>query len=198
MPLAPYTDALAFHSVRGPVLLMEARAAARIDALYERHGNELRRFLVSRLRNRNDIDDCIQETFFDVWRQEIRGTLRDNTRGYLFTTAMNVARDICRRGRARREAQQEPLSDHMDSISSTDDADRLLSSRECLRLVQNELANVRPSTREVFLLHHVMNMSFDEISRHLGISTRTVEREMARALAHLQTALGDMIKDILG
>lgn len=177
---------------------MEARAAARIDALYERHGNELRRFLVSRLRNRNDIDDCIQETFFNVWRQEIRGTLRDDTRGYLFTTAMNVARDICRRGRARKESQQEPLSDHMDSMSSSDDADRLLSSRECLRLVENELANVRASTREVFLLHHVMNMSFDEIARHLGISTRTVEREMARALAHLQSALGDTIKDMLG
>ncbi len=176
---------------------MEGRAAARIDALYERHGNELRRFLVSRLRNRNDIDDCIQETFFNVWRQEIRGTLREDTRGYLFTTAMNVARDICRRGRARKETQQEPLSDHMDSIGSTDDVDRLLTSRECLRLVENELANVRPSTRKVFLLHHVMHMSFDEISRHLGISTRTVEREMARALAHLQTALGEMIKEIL-
>ena len=177
---------------------MEGLAAARIDALYERHGSELRRFLVSRLRNRNDIDDCIQETFFNVWRQEVRGTLREDTRGYLFTTAMNVARDICRRGRARKEAQQEPLSDHMDSISSTDDADRLLSSRECLRLVEIELANLRPSTRQVFLLHHVRQMSFDEIADHLGISTRTVEREMARALAHLQAALGDKIKEILG
>lgn len=178
-------------------MLTDGRAAARIDVLYERHGHELRRFLLSRLKNRSDIDDCIQETFFNVWRQEIRGTLRDDTRGYLFTTAMNVARDICRRGRARKEAQQEPLSDHIDSIRSTDDADGLLSSRECLRRIESELANVRPSTRKVFLLHHVMHMSFDEISKHLGVSTRTVEREMARALAHLQATLGEMIKEIL-
>lgn len=181
----------------GAVLSKESRAAARIDALYERHGNELRRFLVSRLRNRSDVDDCIQETFFNIWRQEVRGTLREDARGYLFTTAMNVARDICRRGRARKETQQEPLSDYTDSIRSTDDGDRLLSSREGLRLIEAELGNVRPSTRKVFLLHHVMHMSFDEIARHLGVSTRTVEREMARALAHLQTALGPMIKEIL-
>jgi RNA polymerase sigma-70 factor (ECF subfamily) len=180
------------------VLLTEGRAAVRIDVLYERHGNELRRFLMSRLRNRSDIDDCIQETFFNVWRQEIRGTLREDIRGYLFTTAMNVARDICRRGRARKEALQEPLSDHIDSIRSTDDADGLVSSREGLRLVEDELANVRPSARKVFLLHHVRQMPFDEIARHLGISTRTVEREMARALTHLQTALGEKIKEILG
>jgi RNA polymerase sigma factor (sigma-70 family) len=179
-------------------LSSEVRAAARIDALYERHGNELRRFLVSRLRNRSDIDDCIQETFINVWRQEVRGTLRHDTRGYLFTTAMNVARDIGRRGRARKEAQQEPLSDYSDSISTSDDGDRLLSSRECLRLVESELANIKPSARKVFLLHHVSQMSFEDISRHLGISTRTVEREMARALTHLQAALGDMIKDMLG
>lgn len=177
--------------------MTDGRAAARINVLYERHGNELRRFLVPRLRNRSDIDDCIQETFFNIWRQEIRGALREDIRGYLFTTAMNVARDICRRGRSRKEAQQEPLSDHTDSICSTDDTDGLLSSREGLRLVEIELANLRPSTRKVFLLHHVMHMSFDEISRHLGISTRTVEREMARALTHLQAALGKMIKEIL-
>lgn len=182
----------------GDDLSTEGRAAVRIDALYERHGDELRRFLMPRLRNRSDIDDCIQETFFNIWRQEVRGALREDVRGYLFTTAMNVARDICRRGRARRETQQDPLSDHMDSIRSTDDAEGLVLSREGLRLVESELANVRPSTRKVFLLHHVMQMSFDEIARHLGISTRTVEREMARALTHLQTALGEKIKDILG
>lgn len=153
---------------------------------------------MSRLRNGTDIDDCIQETFINVWRQEVRGTLREDTRGYLFTTAMNVARDIGRRGRARKESRQEPLADHADLIRSADDGDRLLSSRECLRLVESELANIRPSTRQVFLLHHVRQMAFDEIARHLGVSTRTVEREMARALAHLQTALGDTIKDLLG
>lgn len=175
----------------------EGRAAARIDTLYERHGDELRRFLLPRLRNRSDIDDCIQETFFNIWRQEVRGKLREDVRGYLFTAAMNVARDICRRGRSRRETRQDPLSDHMGSLRSTDDADRMLASRECLRLIESELANVKPSTRKVFLLHHVMHMSFDDIARHLGISTRTVEREMARALTHLQDALGDMIKDVL-
>jgi RNA polymerase sigma factor (sigma-70 family) len=181
----------------GGRLLTEGRATVRIDALYERHGDELRRFLGSYLRNRNDIDDCIQETFVNIWRQEIRGALREDTRGYLFTTAINVARDIGRRGRARKETQQEPLSEYEDTIRSTDDGDRLLSSREGLRLVENELANILPSTRKVFLLHHVMHMSFDEISRHLGVSTRTVEREMARALAHLQTVLGETVKEIL-
>ena len=127
--------------MHGGQLLSEGRATVRIGALYERHGDELRRFLGSYLRNRNDIDDCIQETFFNIWRQEIRGTLREDTRGYLFTTAMNVARDFCRRGRARKEPQQEPLSDYIKSIRSTDDGDRLLSSREGLRLVENELAN---------------------------------------------------------
>lgn len=183
--------------MHGGQLLIEGRATVRIGALYERHGDELRRFLGSYLRNRNDIDDCIQETFCNIWRQEIRGALREDTRGYLFTTAMNVARDIYRRGRARKETQQEPLSEYIDSIRSADDGDRLLSSREGLRLVESELANVRPSTRKVFLLHHVMHMSFDEISGHLGISTRTVEREMARALAHLQTVLGKTVREIL-
>jgi RNA polymerase sigma factor (sigma-70 family) len=124
MPLASNTHDTGVSQCTGAKLLGEGRATVRIGALYERHGDELRRFLGSYLRNRNDIDDCIQETFFNIWRQEIRGALREDTRGYLFTTAMNVARDIYRRGRARKETQQEPLSEYIESIRSTVDTYR--------------------------------------------------------------------------
>ena len=40
------------------------------------------------------------------------------------------------------------------------------------------------STRIVFLLHHVERLTYPEIARRQGVTTRTVEREMARALTH--------------
>jgi DNA-directed RNA polymerase specialized sigma24 family protein len=43
---------------------------------------------------------------------------------------------------------------------------------------------LRPSTRTVFLLHHVERLTYAQIARKQGVTTRTVEREMARALSH--------------
>ena len=184
--------------LQGIKCLAESGSAARVGLLFARHRDELRRFLGCYLKNRSDIDDCVQETFYNIWRQEVRGSLRDDARGYLFTTAMNVVRDLYRRNRARGGTNQEPLSEDLDPLRSIDDGNDFLFSREGLRLVEAELLNLRPSTRKVFLLYHVKHMSFDEIARHQGTSTRTVEREMARALTHLQATLGETVRDLLG
>ncbi len=53
-----------------------------------------------------------------------------------------------------------------------------------MRQLEESLAGLRPSTRQVFLLYHLENLTYPDIARRLAITTRTVEREMARALAH--------------
>jgi DNA-directed RNA polymerase specialized sigma24 family protein len=47
-------------------------------------------------------------------------------------------------------------------------------------------------------MYHVEHLSFDEIAARLGVSTRTAEREMARALKHLRVALGSVLDQLLG
>ncbi|MEI9987592.1 MAG: sigma factor [Aliidongia sp.] len=55
------------------------------------HYRELGQFLRRYVHTPHEVDDCLQETFLRVWRQEQQGTLKDDARGYLFTTALNIA-----------------------------------------------------------------------------------------------------------
>ena len=45
-------------------------------------------------------------------------------------------------------------------------------------------------TRKVFLLHRVEELTYKEIGERLGVSIPTVQYHVARALAHLDAALG--------
>lgn len=172
-----------------------APQSAKLESLFARYANDLRRFLGRRLRNSADIDDCTQEAFLNVWQQGLRGGLREDVRGYLFTTALNIVRDKRRREVVRQQDFHIPLSDMSEPLRSSDEeSDHYW--KEGLRLVESELKNLRPSTRKVFLMHHVEHLSFPQIAARLGVSTRTVEREIVRALDHMQSALGSAFRDI--
>ncbi len=170
--------------------------STKFGLLFSRYDRELRRFLSGYLSNKSDVDDCAQESFLNLWKQETRGNLHEDPRGYLFITARNVVRDFVRKGRARRTEQHVELSEDLHAVRYTE-AETNLIHREGLRMIEAQLDALRPSTRLVFLLHYVELMPFDAIAKRLGISTRTVEREMARALDHCRAALGSTFKDIL-
>lgn len=174
----------------------EKSRTARFEFLFSRYEHELRRFLGAYLPNKTDVDDCAQEAFLNIWKQERRGILREDARGYLFTTALNVVRDYWRRDRAKHYRDHIELSEDLETVRTTS-AEKALAEREAVRMIESQLGKLRPSTQAVFLLHHVEHMTCEEIATRLNISTRTVERELARALDFCRSTLGDVMKDLL-
>jgi RNA polymerase sigma-70 factor (ECF subfamily) len=166
----------------------------RVGILFSEYQEDLRRFLRPYLKNTNDIDDCIQQAFLNIWRQEKRGNLESDLRGYVFTSVLNTARNFFKRDKNRLK-HFAPLSEEDDADSSVD-IEKAISEREGLRLLEAELAKLKSTTRSVFLMYHVEHLSFDDIARIRGISTRTAEREMARALKHLRMTLGPLFHDL--
>ena len=166
----------------------------RIGVLYCEYQDALRKFLRPYVQHAADIDDCIQQAFLNVWKQETRGVLEADVRGYIFTAALNVARNALKRQK-NTVKYLVPLSGDAEPDGSTD-IEKTVSQREALRLLEAELAKLRPSTRSVFIMYHVEHLPFDQIASRLGVSTRTAEREMARALKHLRTTLGPMFQQL--
>ena len=168
---------------------------SRVEDWFLSHSRELGQFLRRYIHTQHDIDDCLQETFLRVWRQERQGTLKDEARGYLFTTALNVARDRHRRNRVRCVGAHDSLDEELADEAGTD-AEATTHWRQGMRQLEVALAGLRDSTRAVFLLHHVERMTYPEIARRQGVTTRTVEREMARALTHCAGQLQPFLEEV--
>jgi RNA polymerase sigma factor (sigma-70 family) len=156
---------------------------SRVEDWFASHYRELGQFLRRYVHTPHEVDDCLQETFLRVWRQEQQGTLKDDARGYLFTTALNIARDRHRRNQVRCTGAHDSLSDELIDEAGPD-AEATTHWRDGVRQLETALAGLRDSTRAVFLLHHVERLTYPEIARRQGVTTRTVEREMARALTY--------------
>lgn len=154
-----------------------------VERWFRRHAKELGKFLRSHLSNDQDVDECMQETMLKAWRVEQRGKLQEETPGFLFSTALNVVRDHRRRAKSRHENAHEDLPEAGLEVG-TPGVESFAYWKQGVHELQDSLKDLRPSTRSIFLLYHVENLSYLDIANRLGITTRTVEREMARALAH--------------
>lgn len=75
-------------------------AAQRVREQFEAHGAAVYRFAAVLVRNHQDAEDCVQETFLKLLRHLESGGDSSNLRGWLFTVAAHAARDR-QRGRSR-------------------------------------------------------------------------------------------------
>ena len=59
-----------------------------------------------------------------------------------------------------------------------------------LSRVEAAMLQLKPRTREIFMACRVDGLSYAEISKRTGLSFKVIEKEMARALAHLHRTFG--------
>lgn len=122
--------------------------------------------------------DIVQDLFLRLWRRPIERP--DAIAPYLFRAAHNLAIDHIRAERVRMRFTSPQFFD--DAVNNVAGPDRT-SARDELDVLAQALRQLPERTGTVFLLNKCHGRSYPEISRVLGISVKTVEREMVRALA---------------
>jgi RNA polymerase sigma factor (sigma-70 family) len=114
-----------------------------------------------------------------------KGEIRDQEQ-FLVTTVRNLVVDQVRHERVVTYAP-EPVEDLEDSLAVVDPSptpDRILEAEQRLAEIRRVLGTVGKRPRNVYLLH-MSGYDYPEIASSLGISVRTVERDVARAVLAL-------------
>jgi RNA polymerase sigma-70 factor (ECF subfamily) len=132
-------------------------------------------------------EDLVLELFAHLWDRRHRSLPLTVDRGYLYRSARNRALDHLRRqrvaacwmNRMSREA-------HEQGDDAPDDA---LECSELVAAAARAVAELPAQRRRIFVLCREHDMSYAEVGQRLGISPRTVNTQMTRALKTLRTKL---------
>jgi len=154
---------------------MEPPDAAReaVLELFREHGAAIYRFASTLVRQRDDAEDVVQETFLKLLRHLQSGGSHVNLRGWLFTVAANASRDRLRR-RLRWlpwTSEREPA---VDPRPLADEDGRMDTARRAL-------AGLGARDRLLLTLR-AQGLSYREIANASGIRPASVGRLLARAL----------------
>lgn len=160
--------------------------AVGLAELHRAHCGRLHRFF-ARHGARQDADDLVQESFarFAGMQAKSPGKVVDCPEAYLTTIAVNLLRDRARVAARRSTALHIP-ADEVPLIGS--DAIAALEARDHLERLQASLAKLSPKSRLVFLAHRRDGISYKEIAKREGLSEKSVQKRMSKAIAHVSRA----------
>lgn len=132
-------------------------------------------------------EELVQDVFFKLWSKREQMTEIDALKTYLYRAARNTALNHLRRRKLEQswEAQEAAQGEPVAGVG----ADQETSTDELALAVNGAVARLPGRCREVFLLSREGGLTYGQIAAALGISIKTVETQMGRALKSLRAAL---------
>ena len=156
----------------------------------------LRNFIRRRVRNESDVEDLVQEVFYELVAAQRLLMPIDYVTGWLYRVARNRITDLFRK------KKPENFSDHaaMDAEGEWLEIDDLLPSPDAgpdalylrallLDEMETAIAALPAEQREVFVAHELEGRSFKELSAETGVNVNTLLSRKRYAVLQLRERL---------
>ena len=145
-----------------------------IANFYTVHHAELVNFATSRLGNREESEDLVQDVFIKMMSFE--GIINEATiKSFAFTIAANKVKDHLRR-RIFRHQLEESKKYEMELQHSH--AERLAEYHDTLRIVNQNVDKLSPTCAKVYRMSLIEDMTAGDIAQEMNVSKRTVESQL--------------------
>lgn len=186
--IAPYVES------EWVIRIRESDHAA-FEALVRHYSDRLCAFVYNSTRDVEATKELVQDLFLWIWRHRHEWDVRGGLTTYLYRSARNRAISYMRHDELERRWQEEMA---LTGEHEFDRADPIVPSEETgaaeLSIaIEHALESLPTRCRQVFTLNREHRLSYREIAETLGISVKTVEVHMGRALTALRRQLTDWI-----
>ncbi|MGJ7541360.1 sigma-70 family RNA polymerase sigma factor [Variovorax sp. LT1R16] len=160
---------------------------------------ELVRFIARRTGSTHDARELAHDTWLRLAERAQNPQLGEEAppepaaRAYVYTVAENIAIDHLRR--RQRGLERFAAASHDDADESTarehgtHDVADLCAHRQALDAVDAALRQLPQRSRDIFLADRLEGVGHAELAERYGVSVKTVERDVMRALDSVEAAL---------
>jgi RNA polymerase sigma factor (sigma-70 family) len=181
---------------------MMARQDQQISEAIERERPRLRNFIRKRVADQSDVEDILQEVFYEL--VEVYRMMKpvEQVTGWLFRVARNRITDLFRS--KKREASGEPAVKIEDGeelqwedlLPSPGAGPEAAYARSVLLDEMDAALDELPEEqREVFVAHEFLGYSFKELAEQTGVSVNTLLSRKRYAVVHLRERLQTIYDD---
>jgi RNA polymerase sigma-70 factor (ECF subfamily) len=142
------------------------------------------------LGNEDDAREVVHQVFIKLWERRTEIDLSTSLKSYLFTAVNNRSLNVIR-------DRKKFSSDEVPERVANWDVSTELESLELEERIREAIASLPERCRVIFELNRFEGLSYGDISKKLGISVKTVENQMSKALKILREQLANYLSLLL-
>ena len=166
------------------------RSEKDLEILLERHRDSLMLFIYGYIRNMDDAEDLMMDTFATIVSGTVKYRVMEKAsfKTWLFSVGRNLTMNFLRK---HKKEYASVLSE--DSIESEDDTPpSLILTEERNRQLYRGMEQLNPEYRQVLYLYYFEQMDHDEIGRVMKKNTKQVYNLLTRGRKSLRENLERM------
>jgi RNA polymerase sigma-70 factor (family 1) len=156
------------------------------DTLYKKYSRRLYKFSFSILKSTEDSENIVQDVFLSLWENRHKVEKNASIKYYVFTIAQNSAVSLIRK-KARESNYIDFLK--LQQCLTQEPVNLEIEYNELTKELNDIVNNLPQRQKEVYILHRVKGLKYQEIAEMLNISVNTIENHMSRALITIRRQL---------
>ena len=171
-------------------ITFEDTISARYEEMFRTYFSSLCYFAQKYISDLDSSKELVHKVFVTIWENRAEFDFDKPAKSYLFTSVynrcMNHLRDQ-KKFTSDENLEKEELK--QSNLNTTDH----IETAELESQIWKTINSLPEKCKEVFMLNRFEGKKYNEIAEHLGISVKTVETQMSKALKVLRENLKDYI-----
>ena len=140
------------------------------------------------LRDEDTAEEIVQTVFLKLWENRDRMTIHTSLRAYLYKSVYHESLNYLKHKQVQRRYMEDEMHAHKQRQTH-----EVVADGELRRQLHAALQRLPEKCRTVFQLRRFGEVRYHEIAERLGISVKTVEAHMGKALKLLRLWLADFL-----
>lgn len=164
------------------------------EAVFNEYYESLAYFALKFVGNTQAAEDIVQELFVKIWANRQTLQIEQSWSAYLYGAVKNACLNHVKSQKIRTEyaAKQHLIIENDNYISNEIDASDLNV------LIETAVYSLPVERQKIFRMSREDGLKYAEIAERLGISIKTVEAQMGKALQYMRSMLKDFLIFIPG
>ncbi len=158
------------------------------EQLFRSYYSRLCRYAYRLVGSRDAAEDLVQNVFLNIWKNRESWNPQSLPVVYLYRATRNQVINYAKHRKIRGDSFGHEVETRF--VDDQTPESQYLQN-ECVSSVRETIARLPDRCRQIFLMKKDDGLKYSEIAAILGISVKTVETQMSRALRHLREKLAE-------
>jgi RNA polymerase sigma-70 factor (ECF subfamily) len=175
-------------------ILLAQRDETAFEQVFKTHFKRLHAYAFTILRDEVEAEEMVQQVFFKLWERNENLSMTGSVSAYLYRAVHNESLNYLKHQKVRSNHQLHVAYSMKNEVEHP--AKKVMAGEleKKIHLALNELPE---QCRTIFQMSRFDELKYREIADKLGISVKTVENQMGKALKQLRAKLADFLIFIL-
>jgi len=165
---------------------------AMFEDVFKAHFKGLHAYACSVIKNESAAEEIVQNVFFKLWERKASIQIEQSVTAYLYRAVYNESLNYVRHHKVRASYHQHATRTGTEETTSDPAAVRELQNR-----IDKTINELPEQCRTIFQMSRYEDLKYRTIADRLGISVKTVENQMGKALKILRSKLIDYLPTLI-